>query len=359
MSVSRIVTAMSFATLGLVFAAVSAWSLTVSANHLILGSFRQSAVTASVGLAVLMPLVCLLQPARRAPILAWLGGGLLGRTASVLLALGALSVCGAVLAFSLWARPDLSAGAQGVAVLLVALVVAMLVVTTFIYPGFAYAPYRPVSGEDDWYYEPEGWSFSETLSFLDREDEIEPGRLHILMAELGAIGAFGITALGWYGWRYASFLPSAEAQAWVVSRGPWLGLAVFVLLAATVALYPAATGRWFPGHRVGFKLFLMGMMAVPAALSPMAVSRGLPSLTAGLAGRDVGAAEVVMVSPSTSPRTCDRAAWAVPTGRPGAEVRICNIPAALWTELKPGDYLLLTGWQTGWGLDYLSYTAKD
>jgi hypothetical protein len=289
----------------------------------------------------------------------WLGAGRLPRVASIVLALVALAIVGVAMAFLVVARPDLTAGSQGVALMAVAAVVVLLTVTTFVFPGYAYDADRAAEGYD---YDdaPEPWSLRRAFSFLDTANGIEPGWLNAIMAALGTLGFFGITALGWYGWRYAQFLPMHGTVEWVAANGLFIRSGVFVVLGLTVALYPAAAGRWFHVHRRVVKLAMIVMMIVPALLAPMALTRGLPSLWATWFGHEAGTAEVVLVEPIAAARTwgCDRAARALPMGKAPVEVQVCNIPEAIWADLRTGDFLLLSGWQTGWGLQYFGYAVS-
>ena len=110
-----------------------------------------------------------------------------------------------------------------------------------------------------------------------------------------------------------------------------------------------------PGHLAsGFKL-LLAVVFTPLLLSAFlhfAATRGFPGLLAVLIQNETAFIFTVDYSSTSSTRRCNNP---VHVEEPGIG-KLCNVPEAVWSQLKPDQEVSVQGYGTSWGIFYKRIT---
>jgi amino acid transporter len=164
--------------------------------------------------------------------------------------------------------------------------------------------------------------------------------------------------VGLFGLYRATWLPDPTLLDWVTAH--WVVLAGTVALLTLVLFYGSGIGRTTTPRRKGGRRIMLGLatIALSATLLSPALTRGLPWVASFLIAKGPGGVDVVVVDPIGERRrsACDRAATIAAPDRRDLPFTLCGIPDAIWSGLKPGDTLRLSGIRTDFGLRYTAIT---
>ena len=157
---------------------------------------------------------------------------------------------------------------------------------------------------------------------------------------------------GWFGLYRATWLPDPGLSDRVAAH--WPILAGGVALLSFALFIGSGIGRTAAWRRNTGRRAMLGLAAVAvsvALLSP-ALTRGLPWAASFLVADGPGTQDVAVIKPGGGADRggCARSAMVAMTDRHDLPVSLCDVPEAIWSGLKPGDTLRLSGIRTKFGL---------
>jgi hypothetical protein len=161
-----------------------------------------------------------------------------------------------------------------------------------------------------------------------------------------------IALLGLLAVRGLPFLPSAEHAAMVNSQWNHLVIAGSLICGAWAMATRLRPGKRPFRNRVVQRVTAIGMCMLGGFFLPPAVNTALPFLHTLAFPSPSAAQEVIILALGDEHRRkhCSYTAMVTLPDATGYSQELCDIPPSIWSTLKPGDRLIVSGASTAYGL---------